>query len=618
MAKIDRPTPFGRYELLRRIGAGGMGEVYLARLPGLGGADKVCVVKKILPHLSDDRGFVARFVDEGKVVIHLSHGNIAQVFEMGDVDGEYFMAMEYVEGKTLAKVESRLRERNQLMPVELTLLLGIKLLDGLAHAHKKADPTGRPLHVVHRDISPSNVMITYDGDLKIIDFGAALSTFKEEMTAPRVVIGNLSYMAPEHARKQHTDHRADLFSVGVVLWELLSWQLIPSDGDHVERWKRAARPNFEKPSKYRKEVSREIDALVMKALQTDARERFQDAESFRDELQIALARLSPTTTQRVLTEFMQNLFGSEHRAERKLIAEALGQPVPEESVAPVPSSSSSVKLAPPAPLKVGLGDASALEETDPEGARLRAVLVHDLQNPDELLSDPGYLSSPNSAEFTAPGAPPPPLPIKAPANNGADVPNGPATKSIRAVRAKPLETRSLLPESMRATTPGQPPIFGLEDEDTNAIPDVLGAIQQHQAALREQEREQERERKLSTSEPTPTPPEPEPLGKLTGDSSAKAEDDKSLEDEHKPTQVAMPALDLPPLPGERPPGERTSNPPRANRSRSRAPAPAPTTPTTFNLQSIMALLNGRYVWIAVGALVGFIVVVTLLSLSGRH
>ena len=410
MAKIERPIRFGRYELLRRIGAGGMGEVFLARLPGLGGADKLCVVKKILPHLLDDRGFVARFVDEGKVVIHLSHGNIAQVFEMGDVDGEYFMAMEYVEGKTLAKVAGRVREQGEVFPIELSLFIGIKLLDGLGHAHKKADPTGRPLNVVHRDISPSNVMLTYDGDLKIIDFGAALSTFKEEMTAPRVVIGNLTYMAPEHARKQHVDARADLFSTGAVLWEMISWQPLPTEGDHVERWKRAARPNFEKASTLRPGTPREVDLILAKALQVDLRERYQDAERFRDDLQIALARTAPTTTQRTLVDYLRRHFDDERREERRLIAEVLNQPPPPESRRQIP---------------VAREDPS--DTTDPE--LKRAPLANGTQH---------------SGESTAPGAGPPPSALKVPASK------------------PPLDLGSLA-ASMRSTLPGRPAIFGDED-----------------------------------------------------------------------------------------------------------------------------------------------------------
>lgn len=319
------PHRFGRYELLRRIGAGGMGEVFLAKEHLPGGARAV-VVKKILPHLSEDQNFVGRFADEGKVVVHLRDQNIAQVYEMGEVDGQLFMAMEYVEGKTLAKVESRLRERGYSFPIELALWVAAETCAGLAYAHTRADPAGVPLQVVHRDVSPSNVMVTYDGAVKIIDFGAALSTLKEEMTAPRVVIGNLSYMAPEHAKKQKVDHRADLFSVGVILWELLAWQVVPSDGDPVERWKRAARPNFQKPSHFRPGLPKELDALVMRALSPDARDRFPDALAMREALLTVMAQVAPGAEASQLGALMGSLFEAESQAERQIVDAALGGP----------------------------------------------------------------------------------------------------------------------------------------------------------------------------------------------------------------------------------------------------------------------------------------------------
>jgi len=383
------PTPFGKYELLRRIGAGGMGEIFLARRHGAPPGD-VVVVKKILPHLSEDKGFVGRFVDEGKVVVRLNHPNIAQVFEMGEFDSQYFMAMEYVEGKTLAKVESRLRELNYSFPVDLALWVVAQLCEGLEYAHHRADADGKPLQVVHRDVSPSNAMLTYEGQLKIIDFGAALSTLKEEMTAPRVVIGNLSYMAPEHARKQHVDARADVFSAGVVLWELLTWQLISADGDPIERWRRAARPSFQKPSAFRADLPPVLDDITMRALAADARDRYPDAASFRDVLLALLREISPSCDGRKLAAFMRSLFLAECEAERQIVAEAAG--------------TSGLALAASGPVTAPVTDPflASMERSDP-GIRRHSFATTlpgapALTNPGELLSDP-------AVRATAPGRP---------------------------------------------------------------------------------------------------------------------------------------------------------------------------------------------------------------------
>ena len=326
------------------------------------------------------------------MVVHLAHGNIAQVFEMGEFDGQYFMAMEYVEGKTLAKVQSRLKERNELFPLDLALLVAARLCEGLAYAHRKTDAAGRPLHVVHRDISPSNVMITYDGDLKIIDFGAALSTLKEEMTAPRVVIGNLSYMAPEHARKLKVDQRADIFSAGVVLWELITQQTVPAGGDHVERWKRAARPSFQKPSALVPGLPPDVDQIVIKALQPDPRDRYQDADAMRADLQLSLARHSPTVAPHKLAELMLELFDGERRAERRIISDALeAQPTTEP---PVPSVIDSSKKEP-------------IKKDAPPGREPGATVVERTTDPEnEQLPKPPRSANPfHSDESTVPATP---------------------------------------------------------------------------------------------------------------------------------------------------------------------------------------------------------------------
>jgi len=372
MSKLDHPQAFGDYELLRRIGAGGMGEVFLARRHGAP-PGQVRVIKKVLPHLSEDQGFVGRFVDEGKVVIHLRHPNICQTLEMGEVDGQFFMAMEYVEGKTLAKVESRLRELGYSFPVDLGLWVGAQVCAGLAYAHDEVDPQGRPLQVVHRDISPSNVMLTYDGAVKIIDFGAAISTLKEELTAPRVVIGNLSYMAPEHARKQHVDRRADVFSTGVVLWELFSWQAISSEGDPIERWKRAARPSFEPLSVFRSDLPAELEALVTRALKPDARARFADSAELGAALSRVLAQTSLGTDGKKLGAFMRSLFAAELAAERQIVAEVMGTSGPVTAPVSDPFSSPEPVLSDPLPqalpIDVTLPAMHALrpEQFDPAG-----------------------------------------------------------------------------------------------------------------------------------------------------------------------------------------------------------------------------------------------------------
>jgi eukaryotic-like serine/threonine-protein kinase len=318
----DTPVPFGKFQLLRRIGAGGMGEVFLAREVGPHGP-RACVVKKVLPNLVENRAFVGRFLDESKVVVRLKHPNIARVYAMGEVSGEYYLAMEYVQGKTVSRFAKRLRDKGEQLPMGLVLLLAEKICAGLQYAHDAKDDQGASLALVHRDLSPANVCVSYRGDVKIIDFGAAQSTLKEEQTAPRVVIGNLTYMAPEQARKQPVDGRADVYSCGVLMWELLAWNPLPQKGDPIERWRKAANPSWEPPSTHNKAVPREVDAIILKALRKDPAERYVSAGEMQRVLHAARTRFAPDSSERDLSALLSRMFAKEKAAEDLVIAEAV-------------------------------------------------------------------------------------------------------------------------------------------------------------------------------------------------------------------------------------------------------------------------------------------------------
>jgi serine/threonine-protein kinase len=296
-----------------------MGEVFLAREEEAG---RACVVKKVLPTLAGNAQFLARFRDEARVVRRLSHPNIARVWAMGDVAGELYLAMEYVAGKTLNRLAWRLRNQKRTMPVGLALLVGERMCQGLAYAHDVTDERGLPLHLVHRDLSPANVCISYGGEVKIIDFGAAQSTLKEAQTAPSVVMGSITYMAPEQARKKLVDRRADVYATGVLLWELLAWHPIKQEGDVVQRWRRAAYPQWEPPSRHRS-LPPEVDAVVMKALAAEPEERFVDAAAFGAALRALRESLAPGTGDANLARLMGEAFEREKAVEDGVLAELL-------------------------------------------------------------------------------------------------------------------------------------------------------------------------------------------------------------------------------------------------------------------------------------------------------
>lgn len=300
-----------------------MGEVFLARENDPEGP-RALVVKKVLPHLAQNTQFVGRFLDEARVVVRLAHPNIARVYAMGEVDGQYYLAMEYVQGKTVSRLSHRLRERGMELPPGLILLLAERLCQGLDYAHDARDADGNPLELVHRDLSPANVCVSYRGEVKVIDFGAAQSTVKLQETAPRVVIGNLSYMAPEQAKKRFVDRRADLYSVGVLIWELLTQHFLPQKGDPVERWRRAAYPKWEAPSTLRKGLPQSLDAVVLRALSSDPDARPATAAELGDQFRRVRLEFAPDATEAELGALLSRAFPLEKGAEDALVASIVG------------------------------------------------------------------------------------------------------------------------------------------------------------------------------------------------------------------------------------------------------------------------------------------------------
>jgi serine/threonine protein kinase len=302
------PRPFGNYTLLAEMPKGGMGALYLG-CRGEGGMEKLCVVKTVLPHLAD-KEYTARFKDEAKVVVRLSHGNIVPVFDAGFVGQELFMAMELVDGKDLRAVWNACAKKGIAFPVEVAVYVARELARGLHHAHTFAS-----LKLVHRDMSPPNVMLSYFGEVKLTDFGLASSTLKSEKTAPGIVYGKISYMSPEQAKGEPLDGRTDLYAVGIILWELLTGrQMFPNSAENIIQ--RVRNPETQPPSVYASRVPPALDAIVMKSLAKDRTLRYADCEAFRSALAGFLATAAPTTDNASVAEFLRRLFGDEIEEER--------------------------------------------------------------------------------------------------------------------------------------------------------------------------------------------------------------------------------------------------------------------------------------------------------------
>ena len=305
------PRRFGKYVLISPLAKGGMGELHLA-YSGQAELKKLCVIKTILSHLADEE-FSSRFLDEAKVVVKLSHGNLVPVFEAGEAEGQVYLVMEYIEGRDLRDVWHRLTDAGRLLPLELALYVVREICRGLAYVHNFGE-----LHLVHRDISPPNVLLSYSGEVKLTDFGVATSTMKLQKTAPGILLGKLSYMSPEQARNESVDARADIYSVGVILWELITGQrLFPPDKTQLERYERAINPVIPAPSTVNKSLPPVLDLVVARALAPRCESRIPEAELLRRELASQLAKLSPTTDALSLQALLQDLYGTSIEEERE-------------------------------------------------------------------------------------------------------------------------------------------------------------------------------------------------------------------------------------------------------------------------------------------------------------
>lgn len=303
---------FGSYKLISRLGKGGMGETWHAVRDDGNGVSKDVVIKRILRSVSDDPAFVEAFITEARLSARLSHGNVAQVFEFGDVEGEYFMAMEFVAGQSLqAAMDRATRLDLRGVPPPFALYVAMEMLKGLHHAHKRAGADGKPLHIVHRDVSPDNVLLSYEGEVKIVDFGIAKAQVAGRTeTEPGFVKGKYLFFSPEQARGESLDARTDVFSTGVVLFAMLAGRL-PLEGQSHVVLHRLVRNEWPLLSSVAPWVPQPVERVVTKALAPDRKDRFASALEFQQELGLVLRQIAPDASQLTVSGMMTWLFAKE-------------------------------------------------------------------------------------------------------------------------------------------------------------------------------------------------------------------------------------------------------------------------------------------------------------------
>jgi len=299
---------FGKYELLRRIAAGGMAEVFAARLTSVGGFEKMVALKRILPELSERPDYVNMFLDEARIASSLNHPNIVQVYDIDQVEGQYFMTMEYLRGHDLRFVLKELRRTGTGMPLSLALRIVSEVASGLHYAHERRGLSGKPLGIVHRDVSPKNIFITFDGVIKLLDFGIAKANHRLSVTRTGTLKGRYPYMAPEQVVDDEVDARADVFALGICLWEMTTGRRLYQGKTAYEILKKIRDQPVPRPSEVMRGYAPAVEAIVMRALEKDRDRRYQSCLAMQRDIEKAGA-LGLHQSAGAVAVLMEDLFG---------------------------------------------------------------------------------------------------------------------------------------------------------------------------------------------------------------------------------------------------------------------------------------------------------------------
>ncbi|MBW1876760.1 MAG: serine/threonine protein kinase [Deltaproteobacteria bacterium] len=312
-----QPQAFGKYYLVDKISTGGMAEVFKAKTYSHGGFENLLVIKRILPHLGEDQEFVDMFIDEAKVSVALQHANIVHLYDFGRIGDDWFMAMECLDGKDVRSILRQLARKRRFLPIEYAIYVASEACKGLEFAHRKTDLQGRPYGIVHRDVSPSNLLVAYEGDVKVADFGIAKAQFSSLDTVGGVLKGKYEYMSPEQASGRSMDARSDLFSLGIILHEMLTGRRLFKTGSEFTTLERIKTCEVAPPSYVNARVPEALDRIVMKALARLPEDRYQSAGEMGQALQDYLFPQTADQLRADLARSMQDLFADEIGEERR-------------------------------------------------------------------------------------------------------------------------------------------------------------------------------------------------------------------------------------------------------------------------------------------------------------
>jgi len=481
---LNQITQFGPYKLIERISVGGMAEVYKATEHGVEGFERTVAVKRILPHIAEDDEFITMFKDEAKIAGQLNHGNIAQIYNLGQQGDSFYIALEYVAGKDLRNIFTRCQQQGRPMPIAQACFVVMKICEGLDYAHNKRDKHGRHLNIVHRDVSPPNILVSYEGEVKLIDFGVAKAAGRVSRTQAGILKGKFGYMSPEQVRGMPLDRRSDVFSLGVVLYEVLVGnRLFQGDTDfatlEMVRTVDVALPSSKNP-----EISKDLETIIMKSLSGEPETRFQTAMELHDELQAFMFQHGMFYSRKDLAAWMRKQYAREIELEKdKNAGKAPPPKAPPGAAAgrkptvapPAAKAAPPAKIAPPAAKRTlppqGPPIASASDSLEPTEEQLAAARKRSktmLMSPSNRPSTLKPGSAPTGSLPTLPKGQPDPL-------KATIVPGG-APPPAAAPKMAPVSPPKAAPASKPAGGGGGNDLDWDDDElETKLFDDVPGA-----------------------------------------------------------------------------------------------------------------------------------------------
>ena len=396
----------GRYQVLKPLAKGGMAEVLLARALGLAGFARYVVIKRIRVESGTDQQAIDMFLDEARLVASLHHRNIVQVLDVGEEEGKYFFVMEYVHGRDVRELLRKVKEAKQQLPLDHVISIATAAAAALHHAHEQRGPDRQPLGIVHRDISPGNILVAFDGGVKVVDFGIAKAHARAANTQAGETKGKSGYMSPEQCRAEPVDRRTDVFQLGIVLWELCTVKRLFNKEGRFETLKAVAEGDVPPPSRFRSDMPAELEQIVLKALAKNADDRFQTADELRLALEGVAAHAGLTLSAGRLSDYLKSLFGD---VPEPWLAEDIPPPAPEMIERVRHSQRFSVPTIPPEIVAAAVeATASAGETAAPALDPIASPDVASQRSPEPAVtSDAGasVTSSTQSSVATAPARP---------------------------------------------------------------------------------------------------------------------------------------------------------------------------------------------------------------------